>query len=59
MGKKKKKVKKKGKKPKKEKKKNIKAYTKSKSCPKCGPGVKLANHKDRLSCGKCGYYEKK
>ena len=26
-------------------------------CPKdsCGPGVFLADHKDRLSCGKCGY----
>jgi small subunit ribosomal protein S27Ae len=26
-----------------------------KSCPKCGDGVFLADHKDRLSCGKCGY----
>ena len=26
-------------------------------CPKCGPGVFLAQHKDRLSCGKCGYTE--
>lgn len=25
------------------------------SCPKCGAGVFLAEHKDRLSCGKCGY----
>ncbi len=24
-------------------------------CPKCGPGVFLAKHKDRASCGKCGY----
>ena len=24
-------------------------------CPKCGPGVFLADHGDRLSCGKCGY----
>ena len=26
-------------------------------CPKeeCGPGVFLAVHKDRVSCGKCGY----
>lgn len=30
-----------------------------KTCPKCGPGVYLAEHKDRMSCGKCGYYEKK
>ncbi len=27
------------------------------SCPKCGPGVFLAVHKDRVSCGKCGYTE--
>lgn len=26
-------------------------------CPKCGPGVFLAKHKNRLSCGKCGYSE--
>lgn len=32
---------------------------KNKSCPKCGPGTFLANHKDRDSCGKCGYTEKK
>ena len=24
-------------------------------CPKCGPGVAMAEHKDRLHCGKCGY----
>ena len=23
--------------------------------PNCGPGVFLAVHKDRKSCGKCGY----
>mmetsp|Transcript_44030 Transcript_44030/g.61890 ORF Transcript_44030/g.61890 Transcript_44030/m.61890 type:complete len:98 (-) Transcript_44030:187-480(-) len=23
-------------------------------CPNCGPGVYLAKHKDRRSCGKCG-----
>lgn len=28
-----------------------------KHCPKCGPGVFLADHKDRVSCGKCGYTE--
>ena len=32
---------------------------KNKFCPKCGPGVFMANHKDRFSCGKCGYFEKK
>lgn len=30
---------------------------KSKFCPKCGPGVFMANHKDRHACGKCGYAE--
>lgn len=29
------------------------------SCPKCGPGFLMANHKDRKTCGKCGYTEKK
>ena len=28
-------------------------------CPKCGDGVFLADHKDRLSCGSCGYTEYK
>jgi len=28
-----------------------------KSCPKCGDGVFLAEHKNRVSCGKCGYTE--
>ena len=26
-------------------------------CPKCGPAVFLAKHKNRFSCGKCGYTE--
>ena len=30
---------------------------KHKHCIKCGPGVFLAQHKDRLACGKCGYTE--
>ncbi len=30
---------------------------KGRSCPKCGPGVFLAEHKDRNACGKCGYTE--
>lgn len=30
-----------------------------KSCPKCGAGIFLAEHKDRRSCGHCGYMEKK
>lgn len=36
-----------------------KLVRKNKSCPKCGPGVFLANHKDRVTCGKCGYVEMK
>ena len=24
-------------------------------CQKCGPGIFLAQHKDRKCCGKCGY----
>jgi small subunit ribosomal protein S27Ae len=30
---------------------------KGRNCPKCGPGVFLAEHKDRSTCGKCGYTE--
>lgn len=26
-------------------------------CPRCGPGVFLANRGDRKHCGKCGYTE--
>lgn len=26
-----------------------------KECPRCGRGVFLAEHKDRMTCGKCGY----
>jgi len=26
-------------------------------CPKCGSGVFLAEHKNRFSCGRCGYTE--
>jgi ubiquitin-small subunit ribosomal protein S27Ae len=57
---------KKGKKPHKNKptSKKYKHYTidgesikKSKSCPRCGPGVFLAQHKNRLYCGKCKYAE--
>ncbi len=29
----------------------------AKSCPRCGAGIFLANHKTRLSCGKCKYTE--
>lgn len=27
------------------------------ACPKCGSGVFLAQHADRVSCGRCGYTE--
>jgi len=29
------------------------------SCPKCGSGFLLAEHKDRRVCGKCLYVESK
>ena len=32
---------------------------KNKTCPKCGPGYFLGVHKNRDSCGKCGYTEMK
>ena len=32
---------------------------KNKFCPKCGAGVFMAEHKDRYSCGNCGYMEKR
>ena len=39
--------------------KKIAPYKPKRSCPKCGPGIRLASHPDRLACGKCGYFEKK
>lgn len=27
------------------------------SCPKCGHGVFMGEHKDRFHCGSCGYSE--
>jgi len=30
----------------------------AKNCPKCGPGMYLGIHKDRVYCGKCHYMEK-
>lgn len=34
-----------------------KATLAKKFCPRCGPGVVMADHKDRMACGKCGYTE--
>jgi small subunit ribosomal protein S27Ae len=28
-----------------------------KHCPKCGPGVFMAEHENRTSCGNCGFTE--
>jgi small subunit ribosomal protein S27Ae len=28
-------------------------------CPRCGAGTILAEHNDRVTCGKCGYGETK
>ena len=39
--------------------KKFKPYKPKRACPKCGSGVRLADHKDRVSCGKCHYFEKK
>ena len=52
----------KGKKPHKNKltSKKYKKYVdgkKGKFCPRCGPGIFLAIHKDRIHCGKCKYTE--
>ncbi|HUH78535.1 MAG TPA: 30S ribosomal protein S27ae [Methanoregula sp.] len=34
-----------------------KVTTSKKFCPRCGPGIMMADHKDRIACGKCGYTE--
>ncbi len=34
-----------------------KVVRKRRFCPRCGPGVFLAEHADRYTCGKCGYTE--
>ncbi len=33
------------------------SFKRGKSCPRCGSGIFLANHKGRLYCGKCHYTE--
>lgn len=45
--------------PAKKKEKKFVAYKPGKNCPKCGAGVRLAEHKDRRACGRCGYFERK
>ena len=35
--------------------KGDKVVRKKESCPKCGEGIFLAEHKDRKTCGKCSY----
>ena len=65
MGKKKKSAEKKGKRARsKSKHKNVqisKLYKagkfEGKWCPRCGGGAVLAQHKNRCTCGKCGYSE--
>ena len=37
--------------------KDDKLIRKRKACPRCGEGVFLAERKDRLACGNCGYTE--
>jgi small subunit ribosomal protein S27Ae len=37
--------------------KDNKITRKKKFCPRCGDGIFLAEHKDRFSCGACGYSE--
>ncbi|WP_297068646.1 30S ribosomal protein S27ae [Thermococcus sp.] len=30
---------------------------KNRFCPRCGPGVFMADHGNRWACGRCGYTE--
>ena len=32
-----------------------KLVRKAEFCPKCGPGIFLAQHSDRKTCGRCGH----
>ncbi|MHB1439771.1 MAG: 30S ribosomal protein S27ae [Cuniculiplasma sp.] len=36
---------------------NSKIVRGRRSCPRCGTGVFLAEHENRMTCGKCGYTE--
>lgn len=40
---------------KKEEVKTTESKKEKQTCPKCGPGNKLAEHANRFHCGKCGY----
>ncbi len=31
--------------------------SKNRTCPKCGPGMFMGKHQDRVVCGSCGYVE--
>jgi small subunit ribosomal protein S27Ae len=35
--------------------KETKLVRKNPLCPRCGPGTFMADHRDRFTCGKCGY----
>ena len=37
--------------------KGDKAEKTKKECSRCGKGVFMSEHKDRRTCGKCGYTE--
>ncbi|MEK6902066.1 MAG: 30S ribosomal protein S27ae [archaeon] len=30
---------------------------KARACPKCGPGIFMAQHESRATCGSCGFTE--
>jgi len=34
-----------------------KVERKNRTCPKCGPGMFLGKHQNRLVCGSCSYVE--
>jgi ubiquitin-small subunit ribosomal protein S27Ae len=37
--------------------KGNKVIRSKRDCPRCGRGVFMAEHKDRFTCGKCGFTE--
>jgi len=37
--------------------KGDKAVLQKRHCPRCGPGVLMGEHEDRVACGKGGYTE--